>query len=473
MRLGAASVLPRLSTRPLRTSKPNMVLFLIDDLGWRDLGFMGSRYYETRRIDCLAGEGMIFSDAYANAPVCAPTRACLLSGQYGPRHGVYTVWKSDRKPDNKRKLIPVPNKEHLDPGNVTFMELLRSSGYVGACIGKWHLGADPDKGPIGQGFDLNVGGNASGAPPSYFSPYRNPQLPDGPPGEYLTDRLTDEAIRFIAENRSKPFFLYFTHYAVHEPIQAKEEVVAHFSGKDPDGGQKNPRYAAMIKSVDDSVGRVLDKLRELGLEDDTIIIFTSDNGGHGTVTSNAPLRGSKGMLYEGGIREPMIVRWPGRVKAGSRCSTPVMTIDLYPTFLELAGIAKPQDKVLDGLSLLPLLTGTGRFRRDAVFWHFPAYLQRYAGMEGYWRTTPAGAIRKGDWKLIEFFEPLGEENRLELYNLHEDIGESRNLVKARPDKAKELLHDLQDWRQAVNAPVPTERNPKYDPNAEPDGFDWS
>jgi len=440
-------------------SKPNIVFILIDDLGWRDVSFMGSHYYETPNIDRLAREGIVFTNAYANAPNCAPTRASLLTGQYTPRHGIYTVGNPARGKAHLRKLIPVPNKTVLDPDKVTIAEVLKSAGYVTAHVGKWHLGKDPDSGPQAQGFDVNIGGNQAGHPKSYFSPYHNNNLSDGPEGEYLTDRLTKEALQFIKQNSDKPFFLYFSHYAVHTPIQAKPELIQKYRKKPPWNGHKNPTYAAMIESVDESVGQILKILDELNLTEKTIIVFFSDNGGYGPVTSMAPLRGSKGMLYEGGIREPLVVRWPGKIPAGSKCDTPVIGIDFFPTFLEILGLSQPPDHPLDGESLVPLLFQTGQLKRNAIFWHFPAYLEAYRDTPGPWRTTPAGAVRQGDWKLIEFFE----DGRLELYNLKNDISESRNLAGEMPEKTAELHQLLKDWRKSLNAPVPTELNPKYNP----------
>ncbi|MFQ5735023.1 MAG: sulfatase, partial [Planctomycetaceae bacterium] len=277
---------------------PNVVFFLIDDLGWKDAGFMGSRFYDTPNVDRMARQGMVFTDAYSNGPNCAPTRACLMSGQYSPRHGIYTVGRSARGSAPFRKLIPTPNRTVLADKVVTLAESLKGAGYVTAHMGKWHLGADAKT----QGFDVNIGGNRSGSPRGgYFSPYRNPQLPDGPKGEYLTDRLTDEALKFLDANREKPFFLYLAHYAVHTPIQAKPDLTAKYRKRKADKYHNNAKYAAMIDSVDQSVGRVLKKLDDLKLADDTIVIYTSDNGGHGPVTSMHPLRGSKGMLYEGGV----------------------------------------------------------------------------------------------------------------------------------------------------------------------------
>jgi len=439
--------------------KPNFIFILVDDLGWTNLGFMGSAYYETPCVDRLAREGMVFTNAYANAPNCAPTRACLLSGQYTPRHGSYTVNSSARGKSKNRKLIPVENRKILSADVTTIAEALRPAGYRSAAIGKWHLGRDPETGPLGQGFDLNVGGNQSGHPKSYFSPYKNSDLEDGPEGESLTERLTDEALGFIDGHRDRPFFLYLSHFAVHTPIQARDDAAARYAAKEGVGGHDNdnPKYAAMIESVDRSVGRIVERLETLGLAEDTMIVFFSDNGPHGAISSAAPLRGSKGMLYEGGIREPMVVRWPGRVRAGSECHTPVIGIDFYPTMLALAGASRPDAHLLDGESLVPLIDESGRLERDAIFWHFPAYLEAYRGMKTPWRTTPAGVVRQGDWKLIEFFE----DGRVELYNLADDIGEATDLADARPQKAKELRDLLHRWQRDVDAPIPSLPNPAF------------
>jgi len=463
--LGAAALALRGATRAARAARkrPSFVFILIDDMGWKDVGFMGSRYYETPYIDRLAGQGMVFTNAYANAPNCAPTRACLMSGQYAPRHGVYTVGTSARGSSHLRKLVPIKNTTTLRADIVTVAEALKSAGYVSASMGKWHLGNDPALGPTGQGFDVNIGGNIAGHPRSYFSPYRNKDLKDGPRGEYLTDRLTDEALRFIEANRARPFFLYLPHYAVHTPIQAKKEMIAKYKKKESSGGQGNPTYAAMIESTDEGVGRMMRRLDELGIAGDTVVIFFSDNGGVKGITSMEPLRGGKGMLYEGGIREPMIVRWPGKVKAGSRCDVPVISIDFYPTMLAIAGAKPPRGQVLDGESIVPLLEGAKGLKRKAVFWHFPAYLQGKAegARDQHFRTRPGAVVRMGDWKLIEYFE----DGTLELYNLKDDIGETKNLARKMPDKAKELHRVMLDWRRSVNAPVPTEKNPQYNPGA--------
>jgi len=441
---------------------PSIVFIYIDDMGWRDVGFMGSQYYETPNIDRLASQAMVFTSAYANAPNCAPSRACLLSGWYGPRHGVYTVDTSSRGPSKQRKLIPIENTTVLDSEIVTIAEAIKPAGYISASIGKWHLGDDPQFGPIGQGFDVNVGGYSAGHPvKGYFVPYNNPELPDGPPGEYLTDRLTDEALKFIETNKDKPFFLYLPHYAVHTPLHAKQELIDKYKKKAGSNGQNNPKYAAMIESTDQGVGRIVNKLDEMGLTDNTIVFFFSDNGGVKGITSNQPLRGGKGMLYEGGIREPMFVRWPGVVKPDTTCDTPVIGIDMYPTILEMTGLRKPKGKLLDGESIVPLLEGQKSLDRKAIFWHFPAYLQGKAegARDPHFRTRPGAAVRMGDFKLIEYFE----DGALELYNLKEDISERNNLVDMMLEKTAELHKLMLAWREKINAPVPTELNPDYNP----------
>ncbi len=446
----------------IKAEKPNFIIFLVDDLGWKDVGYMGSKYYETPNIDQMTREGMRFTNAYANAPNCAPTRACLMSGMYSPRHGVYTVGNPARGKSENRMLIPSPNNTELDGSFVTLAEALKENGYTNCHVGKWHLGADEKTSPQAQGFDVNIGGNHAGHPRSYFSPYKNPNLVDGPEGEYLTDRLTDEALNFIEKNKEVPFFLYFAHYAVHTPIQAKADITAKYKNKAGDNGQDNPVYAAMIESTDQSLGRVLKKLKDLDLDKNTIVIFFSDNGGYGGVTTHYPLKGSKGMMYEGGFREPMIAWWPGKIKPDTKSDEVVIGIDFYSTFVELAG-GDPKKYQTDGESLVPILLNEGSIERDAIYWHFPAYLQSYKGIKNPgdlvrgWRAVPSSAIRKGDWKLIEDFE----DGSLQLYNLKKDISESKNLAEAMPEKRKELLENLRNWREEVHAPVPKEKNPDY------------
>lgn len=434
---------------------PNIVLIVADDLGWADIGCYGSELHDTPNLDAFAARGVRFTDAYANAPNCAPSRACLLSGLYGPRHGVYTVGSSARGKAEDRRLAPVPNRTDLDGGFVTIAEVLRDAGYATAIVGKWHLGEDPAT----QGFETNIGGTAAGHPSSYFSPYKNAALPDGPEGEYLTDRLTEEAVGFMRAHAEEPFFLYFPHYAVHTPIQGRADLVEKYRERAKDDPRVKPGYAALVESVDESVGRVLDAIDELGIGERTLVVFFSDNGGHGIYTDNGPLRGSKGMLYEGGVREPLIVVGPGVTRAGDVEDAPVIGLDLYPTILEIAGVERPDGLELDGRSIAPLLAAPGAsdWQERPLFWHFPAYLEAYRRGGDSWRTTPAGSVRLGRYKLVEFFE----DGRLELYDLEEDIGEVRDLVAGRPEEAARLHRVLRAWRERVDAPVPGEREPGY------------
>ena len=441
-------------------AKPNIVLIYIDDYGWRDVGFNGTKFYETPNADRIAREGMIFRSAYSNGPNCAPSRACLMSGLYSPRHGIYTVANSDRGKASLRKIIPTKNTTVLADEFVTMAEALKAGGYTTATMGKWHLGKDPTT----QGFDINIAGREWGSPSGggYHSPYKYPNLVNKQKGEYLTDRLGNEAAKFIEAHKDKPFFLYLTHYAVHTPIQAKPELMSKYQMKPTVDQQTNAKYAAMIESMDDSVGTVLDTLDRLKLADNTIVVFYSDNGGHAGATSNAPLRGSKGMLYEGGIRVPMAVRWPGVAAPGSVCEEPVIGIDLYPTLLEATKTKRPAKAQLDGSSLIPLLKDAeARLFRPALYWHFPAYLQGSTRRHGPFRTTPSGAVRMGDWKLIEYFD----DGTLELYNLTKDMGETSNLAKQQPKQTARLHAMLKAWRRATDAPVPTETNPQFDSEA--------
>jgi arylsulfatase A-like enzyme len=441
--------------------KPNIVFILIDDLGWTDLGFMGSEYYESPNIDELAKGGMVFTNAYANAANCAPTRSCLLSGQYSPRHGVFTVGNSDRGESTKRRLIPVRNSKKISLDKITIAETLKPAGYVSAAIGKWHVGNSPQE----QGFDVGVDRPDIGYKGGHFNKS----------GEYLTDRLTDEAVKFITQSKDKPFFLYLAHHAVHTPIQAKKDITAKFSDKETIGCHSKAEYAAMIKSVDESVGKINETLKNLGLSENTILIFFSDNGGHGAYTCQKPLRGGKGMYYEGGIREPMFVYWPGTVKSGTKCDESIISTDFYPTFAELAGAEHPDNYPLDGKSIVPLFKGKKIIKRDAIFWHFPGYLQAYNGLQDEsrdkaFRSRPVSVIKKGDWKLLMFLEEwvldggeddIASNNAIELYNLKNDVGELKNLCNIEIKKRNELLKDLQKWQQEINAPFPLKPNPEY------------
>jgi len=442
-------------------SPPNIVLIYADDLGWRDLSVQGSGYYETPNIDRLAGEGIRFTDAYANAPNCAPSRAALMSGQYAPRTGIYTVASAARGPAEERALIPVENETTLDLDVGTIAEVLSGAGYATGHAGKWHLGGEGFL-PENQGFTWSIAGNEAGAPPDYFFPYARgdrivPGLEDGTEGEYLPERLVDESIGFIDRSQDGPFFLYLSHYTVHTPIQAREEITERYRAKPPSEGHENPTYAAMIESLDQGVGRILEALEERGLSDNTVVIFASDNGGFGTVTSMAPLRGSKGMLYEGGIRTPLVMRWPDGIKPGATSATPVIGVDLYPTLAELAGATLPDLQPLDGVSLLPALTGSGDVPDRDLIWHFPAYLEADRSVAGTWRTTPASALRRGAYKVIHFFE----DDRWEVYDLTSDVSETNDLSAARPELTEALRSGLQTWWADVDAFIPTEPNPLY------------
>jgi arylsulfatase A-like enzyme len=443
--------------------KPNIVFIMADDLGYTDLGCYGSGYYETPHIDRLAKQGMRFTDGYTCGPNCQPTRAALISGQYGPRTGVYTVGGIERFPWQTRPLKPADNVEQLPLTKVTFAQALKSAGYHTAQFGKWHLGQSGDYHPLARGFDESIVSMGS-----HINFNTTPKV-DVPEGAYLADFLTDQSVDYIRRHRDGPFLLCLHHFGVHSPYQSKEDKTAHFQPKAAVGGHHNPVYAGMIASVDDSVGRILDVLDELRISDNTLVIFTSDNGGvggyvregvkkGGDVTDNAPLRGGKGMLYEGGVRVPYIFRWPGQIAAGSTSAEPINSVDLYPTLLELAGAQPPANHVLDGTSYVSTLKNQDRSPspRKPLFWHFPGYLG--AG-ENTWRTTPVSTIRAGDWKLLEFFE----DGRLELYNLQDDVGETKNLADAMPQKRDELHQQLKAWRAAVNAPLPTPNDPQAPP----------
>ncbi len=438
---------------------PNIVYINIDDLGWTDLSCYGSTYYETPNIDRLVSMGLKFTDAYASAANCAPSRAGLMSGQYSPRHGIYTVGTSERGKSKDRKLIPVKNRTILPDSVVTIAETFKKAGYTTASIGKWHLGEDPKT----QGFDINIGGTHAGHPKTYFSPYRNKNLEDGFIGEYLTDRLTNEGISFIESNKDNPFFLYMTYYTVHTPIQGKQDLIEKYRNKPTSKYHKNVTYAAMVEAMDSNVGRLINTLEELDLTKNTMIIFTSDNGGLFTVSEQFPLKYGKGSYYEGGVRIPLIIRWDGKIKPNTISEIPVMNIDFYPTFLEVANIHSAKELILDGESLSPILFGKGQFINRPLFWHFPIYLEvsrgynEKTGRDPLFRTRPGTTIRYGKWKLHHYFE----DNDIELYDLQKDISENNNLAKVESKKTKELLIMLDNWRVRTQAPVPKQLNPDF------------
>jgi len=452
--------------KPATAGKPNIVLIFADDLGWKDLGYQGSDFMETPNIDRLAKEGMVFTAGYAAAGNCAPSRACMLSGNYTPRHHVYAVNSTDRGPKASQRLIPIPNKSGLAVENITFADALKAAGYVTGIFGKWHLDGQDGAAPDQQGFDVvyqSYGGwsrKETGNPKGIYS-------------------LTQAAGEFMEKNKDRPFLVYLPHYAIHTGLQARESTLAHFKAKAPGRQHQNALYAACTYDLDDGVGILLKKLEDLGLEENTLVVFTSDNGGT-QQSSQEPLRGNKGCYYEGGIREPFIVRWPGVTNPGTKCDVPVINVDFFPTFLAAAGAPVPAEKVLDGESLLPLLRGDGALKRQAIFWHFPGYLNspvirgRELDVRTGFRTRPVSVIHKGDWKLHLYHEEwqldggrekLATNHAVELYNLAEDIGERNDLANSNSAKRDELLGDLFTWLESTDALVPTQPNPAYAPPA--------
>ncbi len=445
--------------RAATPDRPNIVFVLVDDLGWRDGQCFGSTYYRTPHLDRLAADGLRFTSAYAACAVCSPTRAALMTG-LAPARLHLTDWiPGEGTPARSRFRVPDWRQE-LPAGIPTLAEALRTLGYATASIGKWHLGGT-NATPLQRGFDLNIGGAHIGQPASYFWPYgatnathRVPGLAEtgGQTGEYLTDRLTDEALRFIESNRQRPFFLYLAHYAVHSPLMGKEELAEGYRARSGSQGQSNAVYAAMIQSVDDSVGRIRRQLADLGLDERTILVYTSDNGGavhfgQPRVTSNAPLRLGKGYPYEGGLRVPLLVRVPGVTPSGRVCDTPIITQDWFPTLLELAHApASLRASARDGVSLVPLLRGGSRLPRQDFFWHYPHY---WFGTN----VTPYSVARVGDWKLIRFYE----SGREELYNLRRDLGETHDLAAAEPARLRKLSRRLDEWLREVDAQSPVPR----------------
>ena len=468
-------------------SSPNFVFILVDDLGWADLGCYGSTFHETPNIDQLAAEGVRFTEAYAACPVCSPTRASIMSGKYPARIHL-TDWikgRQNRLPQEPGHALMAPEFEHqMALEEVTIAEALQEAGYSTFFAGKWHMGEAPEYWPEHQGFDINKGGHNRGSPPGgYFSPYKNPRLEDGPEGEHLTDRLATESIQFLESVGENPFLLYLSFYTVHTPLQGKDSVIAKYQSK-ADGlnlsdeqrferaapwmatapqrgrwlerkAQDHPIYGSMMESLDQNVGRVMDKLKELGLDENTVVFFMSDNGGlatsEGSPTSNLPLRAGKGWLYEGGIREPMLIKWPGQATAGSTCEYPVTSTDFYPTILEMAGLSQKPEQHMDGVSMVPLLKGNASLDRSDIFWHYP----HYSNQGG----RPGGVIRSGKYKLIEFYE----DGARELYDLSTDVGEQHNLVEKYPAIADSLGSRLQQWLAETDAAMPVP-NPTYEPN---------
>lgn len=458
--------------------KPNFLFILVDDLGWADLGVYGSTFHETPNLDKLANDGVMFTSAYAASPVCSPTRASIMTGKHPARSNT-TDWFGARQPGEPRFNWMPPLQESLDGAEyvsymdldeITLAEKLKEAGYNTFIAGKWHLGEDTIYWPENQGFDINKGAHAHGRPSTskgcngFFSPYCNPRLEDGPEGEFLPERLARETIKFLESNTDKPFLAYYSLYSVHTPLQTKEELKIKYRAKkdslkleDSFGVEKGIKvranqthvtYAGMVEAMDVSIGMVLDKLKELHLDENTVVIFMSDNGGlasNSAPTSNAPLRSGKGWLYEGGVREPMIIKWPGAAMNGKPCSEPVISTDFYPTILEMAGIPLFPEQHIDGESLVPLLTGKSEslVERDALCWHYPHYSPQGA--------RPGSSILKDNWKLIKNYE----DNSFELYNLESDISESNDLSGSKTEKVKELSQELESWLERVDAKLPT------------------
>lgn len=442
--------LPAETVQAQQGTRPNIILVFADDLGYKDCGFTGSKAFETPRIDALAQKGMVFSNAYASAGNCAPSRAGLMSGRYGPRHGVYAVGSTTRGPKKEMRLVPVRNTGELAPSFVTMAEALKARGYATGLFGKWHLGTTASTEPTAQGFDTYYDSRKG-------NPNKKLDRPGDPKGIFS---LTEAAITFMEQNRHRPFFAFLSHHAIHTQLEARPSSIRRFRDKGLD-----PRlalYAACIYDLDESVGQLMDYLARTGLDKNTLVVFTSDNGAT-QQSSQEPLRGSKGGYYEGGIREPFIACWPGRIKAASQNPTPIINLDLYPTFLAAAG----NDTVaLDGENLLPLFLGKAKAtRRDRLFWHFPGYLDNpvIRGRDSLFRTRPVTVVRKGDWKLHLYHEEwilgggkegLATSNAVELYNLRQDEGERTNLASSHTAKRDELLNGLLAWMKTVQAPMP-------------------
>lgn len=461
----------RLQAVETAPAKPNIVLILADDLGWADLGCYGADLHETPKLDQLACEGVRFTQAYAMS-VCSPTRAALMTGKHAARLGI-TIWsEGSRSGPTNRKLLQAESLHDLPHTETTIAKTLHDAGYFTALVGKWHLG-DANHFPETHGFDVNIGGTHWGAPQTFWWPYRGvgrfgsefrfvPHLEFGKPGEYLTDRLTDEALKVIDHAGDRPFFLYLAHHAPHTPIEAQPDDVRQFQEKlRPSMNHRNPVYAAMVKSLDESVGRMLAHLKQRGLEKSTLILFASDNGGYVgvdkrsgqkvPVTGNMPLRSGKGSLYEGGIRVPLIVRWPGVTPEGAECHEPVVLMDLFYT-LRAAGTTVPgAATVEDGLDLAPLLKNpAAKLNRETLFFHYPHY---------YETTTPVSAIRSAEWKLLEYLE----DGRVELFNLKTDPSEQTDVAASDTRRASALRGRLDQWRRAVGARMPTP-NPAFAAN---------
>jgi arylsulfatase A-like enzyme len=436
--------------------RPNIVIINVDDLGWRDLGYTGSQYYETPNIDQLSKSGMVFTNGYATAANCAPSRASLMTGKWTTRHGIYTVASSERGESRYRKLIPTKNLITLPKKFPTIASILGEAGYITCHSGKWHLSASP----LDYGFNINIGGAHNGHPRSYYPPYGNVNV-KGDSNQYLTDAIMVNVLQFI-DTVNSPFFLYYAPYAVHTPIHPVAKLLPKYQDKAEWQGQGNADYATMVENLDANIGHLMALLENRELLRNTLIVFTSDNGGLYGITKQKPLRAGKGSYYEGGIRVPYIFRWDGKIKPGSKNVFPITNLDLFPTLLEITGI-EAASYGPDGINLMPVLTGESDHIERSLYWHFPIYLQAYnvhdnENRDSLFRTRPGSVIRKGNWKLHYYFEDDG----VELYNLEEDIAERKNLAIENPEMTEELLSLLKDWWKTTNAPIPAEWNPQYE-----------
>ncbi|TVS17223.1 MAG: twin-arginine translocation signal domain-containing protein [Planctomycetaceae bacterium] len=485
--LAAAVLAPfAIGQEPRALPKPNIILIYADDLGWSDVGYQSEGLFLTPQIDQLGREGVVFSNGYAAAPNCGPSRASILSGGYTPRHGLFSqgrggIWG----PHNLMRLVQVKSQNHLDPSIVTVAEALKGAGYATGHFGKYQVATPPGSFPLEQGFDVayhafdEPQGNIKGEGVAGWESTRDRKGPPNDPSGVFT--LTDKAVEFMASNRNRPFFVYLAHYAIHPGARNARPESRQLVAERAKGANVNDVYMANTYDFDESIGKLLAKLRELELEKNTLVVFTSDNGAH-RPNGQPPLRGIKQSLYEGGIRVPFIVRWPGVAKAGATSAVPVTQVDLYPTFLAAAGAPVPAGTQLDGLSLLPVLEQPGSgLDRTSIFWHYPCYVPSVKNpavrlRDPVFGVRPVSVIRKGDWKLLLYHEEwqldggraaLATNNAVELYNLKDDIGEHKNLALENTAKRDELLDDLLKWIADIKAPMPTEKNPAYDPNAKP------
>ncbi|GAA4135028.1 sulfatase [Sphingobacterium kyonggiense] len=435
---------------------PNIIVILVDDLGYKDVGFMGGSFYRTPHLDSLAKESLVFEQAYAAASNCAPSRASLLTGLQTSRHGIYTVGSSERGKSEDRKLIPIKNNTTLDSNLPTIATLLSKKGYQTAAIGKWHLSDSP----LNHGFSYSFGGDHSGHN-KHFSPYKNKAIPDGKPGEYLTDRITNEAIDYIGQQKeSSPFFLYLSYYAVHTPLEAPDSLQNHYKGIKGTGEQDYPVYAAMIESLDHNIGKLVDKLKQQGLLENTILWFCSDNGGINTISPQQPLRAGKGSYFEGGVRIPFFIHWPKQIQPGRDSKSLVSHLDLLPTIKEI--VEDKSSLLLDGESLWSNILGEEDLQERVLFWHFPIYLEAYNpskddGRDPKFRTRPGSTIRVKNWKLHHYYE----DDKYLLYNLSSDIGERINIASEYPDILKKMKSELKKKILDTHAKIPRKLNPNY------------